>query len=173
MVTTQQRPTNQQAPRSGSAAPSRPRDAPMNGNQPLADAPTDVQPPAPVKPAIYDCELLFETPEGFHVMLKGRDLSPRDSMVWAKQASAQLAAQGFKPVRRDVVINMPSGPAAAAPGPWLPVGEAVWIKGEGGRPPKCSIHGPGAWKEGVSKTQKPYAFWACSNRQCRPKGEAV
>lgn len=53
-------------------------------------------------------------------------------------------------------------------------GEAVWIKGEGGGPPRCSLHGPGRWNEG-EKDGKAYAFWGCTGKvdgkYCRPKGD--
>lgn len=148
--------------------------------QPLQPAPTDVEAPKAAAPLTYSAEFLFETAEGFHVLMRGNELTPRDAMVWAKAASKQLAEQGFKPVRRDVHVTTTTA-AAAAPGAAAAAGgsgEATWIKGEGGRPPKCSLHGAGVWKEGKIAAGKPrageeYAFWACSNRQCRPKGDAT
>ena len=161
MNTTQQRPPTT----NGARATTNPQP------EPLRDAPTDVTPPKPAAPSAYDIEFIFETAEGFHVLWRGTGLTPANALNWTKAASAQLAAQGFKPVRRDIAMPPQAAhTAGAAPAQ----GEAVWIKGEGGRPPKCSLHGPGKWMEGVSRqTQKEYAFWACQTRGCRPKGEPV
>lgn len=147
---------------------------PANGAQPLAPAPEDIEPPKPAAPAAYDFDTILETAEGFHWLFRGTGLTPRDAMQWMKTASAELARQGFKPVRRDLVI--PAAPAApVATG--SPSGEAVWIKGEDGKPPRCSLHGPGKWLEGTTKSGaragQHYEFWACQTRDCKPKGEAV
>lgn len=157
----------------------------QNGNgahaQPLATAPTDIEPPKPAAPLSYSAEFLFETAEGFHVLMRGNELTPRDAMTWAKSASKELAAQGFKPVRRDVSVTM-AAPAAAAPGQPAAAASAgsgpQWIKGEGGAPPKCSIHGAGKWVEGEykaghQKAGQHFAFWSCTDRNCRPKGSAT
>lgn len=167
MNNTQQRPSNNghQTQPAGAAQP------------PMQQAPQNVEPPKPAAPLNYRAEFLVETAEGFHVLIAGEELTPRDVMLWAKAASKELQTQGFKPVRRDVVINMPAPVAAAAAGPAAAAGgEATWIHGENGAPPKCSIHGLGKYLEGTYKADHPtkagqrYAFWGCSVRGCRPKG---
>lgn len=140
---------------------------------PLTDAPPAEGPPPEAKPSVYRAEFLIETPEGYHVMLVGEQLRPRDVLIWIQTTSQELAKHGLKPVRRDTVVNVaaPVAPAAAAA---AASGEAVWIK-EAGKPPRCSLHGTGKWLEGTTRTGanagKPYAFWACQTRDCKPKGE--
>lgn len=139
---------------------------------PLQPAETTVSAPRQ-EPAHYSAEFLVETAEGFHVLLRGEYLTPKDFPVWTRNASKKLAEQGFKPVRRDVVIEMPSAPAAASS-----AAEATWVKGENGAPPRCSVHGVGEYKEGTykadhAKAGQAYAFWACKTRGCRPKGNPV
>lgn len=157
----------------------------QNGNgaaaaKELEPAPMDTPPIAKAAPQSYSVEFLFRTEEGFDVLMRGNELSPRDAMLWARAASKQLAEQGFKPVRRDLVVNVAAAAAApaAAAGAGAAAGEAQWIKGEGGAPPKCSKHGAGKWvegtyKEGHQKAGQHFAFWSCTDRNCRPKGSAT
>lgn len=144
--------------------------APPNGTQPLAPAPEGVEPPKQV-PLNYRAEFLIETAEGFHVAVTGEALTPRDVFVWVRNASKQLADQGFKPVRRDLVIDLPAPVAASAPGAVQVAGEATLIK-TGDGPPRCSLHGPMKWIEG-DKDGRHYAFWGCSVRGCKPKEKAA
>lgn len=139
--------------------------------------PADGPPASPPKqePSEYSVEFLVETPEGFHVLMRGEHLTPRDFPVWTRQASKALHDQGFKPVRRDLVVELPANaPSAGSSGGAV----AEWIKGENGMPPRCSIHGAGEFKEGTyrqdhAKAGQSYAFWACKTRSCRPKGSPV
>lgn len=150
-------------------------EATTNGTKPLAPAPTDVEPVKSAAPLNYRAEFLVETAEGFHVLLAGEQLTPRDAMVWMKSASAELAKQGFKPVRRDLQLNVQQAPAATGQGTATRnAGEAVEIPAEDGKPPRCSLHGAMEFKEGTIAQGKPrageaYAFWACKVRGCRPK----
>lgn len=148
-----------------------------NGNTapPLADAPKDLPDSPHATPLNYRAEFLIETAEGFHVLIAGEQLTPRDAFVWIKNASAELAKQGFKPVRRDITIEMPTPVAAVQTSAGQPAGatgEATWIKGEGGAPPRCSLHGAAVWREG-NNDNGHYAFWSCKTRGCRPKGSAA
>lgn len=63
---------------------------------------------APMK---YRAEFLVETAEGYHVIIAGEELTPKNVMAWVRTASAELAKQGFKPVRRDIVMAAPEGPS--------------------------------------------------------------
>lgn len=121
-------------------------------------------PPPPQQPSEYMVEFLVETAEGFHVLIQGQHLTPKDFPVWTRNASKALADQGFKPVRRDLVIDIPAPAAAGGSG-----GAAEWIKGENGAPPRCSVHGPAKWVEGTNARGK-YAFWGCQTRGCKPTG---
>lgn len=145
-----------------------------NGNQPLSQAPRAEGPPPVAAPLNYRAEFLVETAEGYHVLITGEQLTPQDCMVWLKRTSQQLKGQGFLPVRRDLVVNLPAPVAspAASGGGGSSGGAAYAIAGEGGRPPKCSEHGPMKFVEGVYKPDhqragQKFEFWGCTNRQCR------
>jgi len=143
----------------------------QNGATPqLQDAPQDITKPNSA-PLNYRAEFLIETQEGFHVLFAGEQLTPRDAMVWIRNASSELAKQGFKPVRRDVQVQLAAPPGQAAAGS---SGEAAEVIGDGsnGRPPACSLHGPMVWREGTvaegkPRAGQPYAFWGCKERNCR------
>lgn len=74
--------------------------------------------PAPLAPH-YRAEFLIETANGFHVLIAGEGLIPRDLMAFLKTTDENLHKGGFKPVRRDTAINVevtaPAAPAASAP----------------------------------------------------------
>jgi len=148
-------------------APTRPQPE-LTQAPPLADG----EGAKAVAPSTYSAEFLIETSEGYHVLIRGENLSPRDVMVWTKNASAELARQGFKRVRRDFSHVSEKSPAeglrAAPPAGWDELGPAYKIPGEGDAPPRCSKHGPMKWVEG-DKDGRHYAFWGCSERGCRPK----
>lgn len=100
--------------------------------------------------------------------------APEGAALRALALEKALLDKGFR------VLPAPSAPASAPSG--SPAagasGEATWIKGEGGAPPRCSIHGAGKYVEGVykadhAKAGQSYAFWSCNNRQCKPKGAPV
>lgn len=102
----------------------------MNSTEarPLATAPTDVEPPHEPKPETYSVEFLVETPEGFHALFRGEGLAGKEMLPWMLATSKGLAAKGFKPVRRDMAVDVKvdapqPAPAAEVPGP----------RGRGGR----------------------------------------
>lgn len=149
---------------------------------PLTPAAADLQRPPEPAPTEYSVDFLVETADGFHALIRGEHLRPSDMMAWLKRTSSALVGAGFKPVSRalavDVDVEAPGPGSPAAP----PAGEATWIKGENGAPPRCSVHGLGKYVEGAHKptnadgTPNPkagqrYAFWGCNTRGCRPRGE--
>jgi len=147
----------------------------QNGATPqLQDAPQDITKPNSA-PLNYRAEFLIETQEGFHVLFAGEQLTPRDAMVWIRNASSELAKQGFKPVRRDVQVQLAAAPRAGNSQPAGSSGdEAAEVVGNGsdGRPPACSLHGAMVWREGTIAEGKPragqhYAFWGCKERNCK------
>ncbi len=86
--------------------------------EPIATARTAEGPPPEPKPEAYSVEFLIETPDGFHVLFRGEGLSGKDMLPWMLQTSKGLAAKGFKPVRRDMAVDVkvdaPEPPAQLA-----------------------------------------------------------
>lgn len=142
---------------------------------PLGDAPQDLPPPPEAKPSVYRAEFLIETAEGYHVLVVGEQLTPRDVFVWVKNASTALAQQGFKPVRRDssVAVTVAGGSGGQAAQGQGGAGDATAIAPtQIGDIPKCSIHGDmkhvtGVYKADHARAGQSYAFWGCSNRACK------
>lgn len=117
-----------------------------NNAQPLANAPTDVNPPPEPKPETYSVEFLVETPEGFHALFRGEGLAGRDMLPWMLQTSKGLKAKGFLPVRRDMAVDVkveaPEPAQAPAPGPRGRGGGNR--QQQGGRPARANIPAPEA-----------------------------
>lgn len=81
--------------------------------------------------------------------LKAKGLKPTGPATASHAAAPQQQAQ---PQQQD---NSGQGP--------------IEIAGVNGGPPRCSLHGAMKWLEGTSKsTGKEFAFYACSQRDCRP-----
>lgn len=146
-----------------------------NHAQPLQTAPEGQGPSPEAKPAHYSANFLIETQDGYHVEIIGEQLRPADLSVFIRNTSEALKKAGFRPVSREVQVNVEVGAPAAQATRAAAGGEAVKLppSTEGG-PPRCSLHGPMKWMEGTSqakdgKPARDYAFWACTQRDCRPK----
>jgi hypothetical protein len=87
-----------------------------------------------------------------------------DGSVYADIAAASaVARQAIK----DTGIAAPKARQAAASGP---TGGGAVKSEPDGPAPECG-HGPARWISGISKkTNKPYAFWACSNPNWKDEG---
>lgn len=143
----------------------------QSGQAGLKDAPK----PAPVS---YSMKVYAKSREGYVVEISTfEDVRP---VAWLVGVLAGLTAQQFSPVdpyAQPAPTVIAAAPATAAPATAAAAGGPVWIKGVNGAPPRCSIHGAGKYLEGIAKTGKnigaAYAFWACSDRNCKPKGDPV
>lgn len=82
-----------------------------------------------------------------------------------------LIAANLKPISPVTAAPLPQSASAlqqASPASQSGQGPQE-IPGVNGAPPRCSIHGVMKWLEGTSKaTGKEFAFYACSQRDCRP-----
>ena len=147
--------------------------SPHNGKTPpLAEAPQDVAPPSEPRPVYYSVEFLVEI-DGYHVMIRGEQLTPADMLAWTQRTALALKERGVLPVRRDTTVNVQVAAPAAANAPAGGSGEATVIgDGSDGKPPRCSVHGPMRWIEGTFKAGhtragQRFEFWGCSERSCK------
>lgn len=139
----------------------------------LGPAPTDVPQTPPAEPPYYSADVLVDV-DGYHVMIRGEHLTPKDLGPFLKRLVGGLKSQGFAPVSRalDVDVTTPAAAAAAANGASGGGGEAVWIDDPNGGPPTCSVHRkPAKWvPPGEKDGRKWPGFWACdASRECKPK----
>lgn len=128
----------------------------------------------------YGLRVFARSPEGFVVEVVADETErPLD---WLAKTTRGLKAQKFEPVDpfpgNVINVTAPEGGRQDDGRGQGTAGEATWIQGEGGKPPRCSIHGPGKWVEGTYAQGKPkagqhYEFWSCTVQGCRPKGRAA
>jgi hypothetical protein len=112
--------------------------------------------------------------KGFHIGVTCRR-NPSEG-IWldlagqgeqAKEAIDQLIKKGFEPSWNKETTNghlKPQTPVVTPPtSSQLP---DLSINGSDGNGGTCPVHGtPLVWKSGISKkTNKPYGFWACQER---------
>lgn len=149
---------------------------PAQPNQTLQ--PVDQTPATPPeeRPLTFAIKVYAMSNEGFICEITSSEQSR--PAVFVSQMCEGLAKLHFTPVdpfaapNVDVDVAAPAVPAAAA----APAagGEATLIPSADGAPPRCSLHGPLQWREGVSGPQtkkpgEPYAFWSCKERTCKVK----
>lgn len=176
---------NQSTPRTAGGSPA---SAPAAASQPTIQ-PADQTPATPPeeKPLGYAIKLYAVSPKGFVVEITTaaaeRPVNWIGTMTDGLERLHYTPIDPYAPANIDVDVAAPVG-AQASSSSSATGGEAVWIKGDGGAPPSCSLHGIGKWVAGVHKDKRrdgspnpqagqKYAFWSCTVQDCRPKGSAA
>jgi hypothetical protein len=152
---------------------------PQNGaTAPLQPADQTPATPAEERALAFAIKIYALSPEGFVVEITSAEQTR--PAVFISQMCDGLGRLHFMPVDPFAAPNIDvdvAGPAAAAGAAAAASGgEATWIKGEGGAPPKCSLHGAAKWVEGTYKPDhqragQHFEFWGCKVNGCRPKGD--